>query len=871
MAEKKAPKLNPEKLSAEEVALNKIIQTAQAAQKVFATFTQEQVDAIFKAGAMAACAARVPLARDAVDETGMGIFEDKVIKNNFASELVYDKYKDTMTCGEIFRDDVNGIVRIAEPIGVIAGVIPTTNPTSTAIFKTLMALKTRNAIVFSPHPRAKKCTALAAKIVNDAAVAAGAPEGLIACIEEPTVALSAQLMNHPGISIILATGGPGMVKAAYSSGKPALGVGAGNTSVIIDETADLKMAVSSIIMSKTFDNGVICASEQAIVAVKSIYNELKAIFASQGAHFLNDQERETLAKTMFPEGRLNPGIVGQTAVQIAEMAGIKVAATTKVLVGEVTSTSYEEAFAKEKLSPILGFYKVDDFDQALTVADELIVLGGLGHTSCLYTNDANADRIAAFGDKMQTARTLINTPAAHGAIGGLYNFILAPSLTLGCGSWGGNSVSENVGAKHLINIKTVARRKENMLWFRVPPKTYFKPGSTAVALDDLKGKKKAFIVTDRFLLENGYCDVVLDKLKALGITTEVFADVPPNPTLACAKAGAERLTKFGADTIIAIGGGSPMDAAKIMWVMYEHPEVEFKDLAMRFMDVRRRVYTFPTMGKKAYFVAITTTSGTGAEVTPFAVITDEESGQKYPLADYELTPNMAIVDAEMCKDMPKSLTAFSGIDALTHSLEAIASVVATDFTNPMALESIDMIFKYLPRAYQHGAADMEAREKIAHASCMAGMAFANGMLGICHSMAHKLGAKFHVPHGLANALLINKVIEFNAVEAPNKMGTFAQYKYPQAIERYARVARYVDCGGKDDVESVKNLIAKIDELKKVLDIPRSIGEAGVDEAEFNAAVDQLSLDAFDDQCTSANPRYPLVSELKELFLSAYKG
>ncbi|WP_431734857.1 bifunctional acetaldehyde-CoA/alcohol dehydrogenase [Cellulosispirillum alkaliphilum] len=851
--------------------LDQLVERVAAAQKTFATYTQQQVDRIFFKAAMAANHERIRLAKMAHEETAMGIVEDKVIKNHFASEYIYNKFKTEKTCGEIETDDAAGIIKVAEPLGVLAGVVPTTNPTSTAIFKALLALKTRNAIIFSPHPRAKKCTCEAAKVVLDAAVEAGAPADIIGWIDQPSVELSNRLMNHPKVSTILATGGPGMVKAAYSSGKPALGVGAGNTPALIDETADVRMAISSILMSKTFDNGMICASEQAVIAVKAVYEQVKQEFAAQGAYVLSKKEKEKVGKVIFNEGRLNANIVGQSAHKIASMAGIDVDPATKILIGETESLTSEEPFAHEKLSPVLALYGAENFEDALEKGHALIVLGGLGHTSVLYTNGENSDRITAFGETMKTGRTLINTPSSHGAIGDLYNFSIAPSLTLGCGSWGGNSVSENVAPAHLLNVKTIAKRKENMLWFRVPERTYFKRGSLNVALDDIAGKKKAFIVTDRFLAENGYCDGLYEKLRSLNITYEVYSDVAPDPTIETAIDGAKKLSAFGADVIIAIGGGSPMDAAKIMWLLYEHPESDFKDLAMRFMDIRKRVYQFPKLGHKALFVAIPTTSGTGSEVTPFAVITDEKTDIKYPIADYELTPDIAIVDADLVKDMPPKLTAWSGIDALTHALEAIVSTVATEFTTPMAMEAVRLLFEYLPRSYRNGSIDMEAREKVHHASNIAGMAFSNAFLGICHSMAHKLGSRFKLPHGLANALLINEVIRFNATDVPEKMGTFPQYKYPEAKARYARLARYLEIGGKNDDESVNNLLEHIAALKETLHIPASIRDANVDEGEFMAAVEKLAEDAFDDQCTGANPRYPLFKDLKELYIKAYNG
>ncbi|MCY6960644.1 bifunctional acetaldehyde-CoA/alcohol dehydrogenase [Clostridium brassicae] len=840
------------------------------AQKKFATYTQEQVDEIFRSAAMAANDARVKLAKMAVEETGMGIIEDKVIKNHFASEYIYNKYKDEKTCGVIERDKSFGISKVAEPIGVVAAIIPTTNPTSTAIFKALIALKTRNSIIFSPHPRAKNSTIAAAKIILDAAVKAGAPEEIVGWIDEPSVELSQVVMRES--DIILATGGPGMVKAAYSSGKPAIGVGAGNTPAIIDETAHIKMAVNSILLSKSFDNGVICASEQSVLIVDKIYEEVKKEFLERGAYILNKAETDKLRKIILTNGTVNADIVGQLPCKIAELAGFKVPDSARILIGEVESVEPEEPFAHEKLSPILAMYKVKNFDQGLKNAVRLVEHGGIGHTSVLYTDQIKSrDRIDRFSAAMKTGRTMINMPAAQGAIGDVYNFKLEPSLTLGCGTWGGNSVSENVGVKHLMNVKSVAERRENMLWFRVPEKVYFKYGSLGVALKELKDmdKKKVFIVTDRVLYQLGYVDQITSILDEVGIDSKVFFDVEPDPTLAVAKKGAEEMKSFQPDTIIALGGGSPMDAAKIMWVMYEHPEVKFEDLAMRFMDIRKRVYKFPKMGKKAMMVAIPTSAGTGSEVTPFAVITDEKTGMKYPLADYELTPNMAIVDAELMLNMPKGLTAASGIDALTHAIEAYVSVLASEYTNGMALESIRLIFKYLPQAYNEGQTNIKAREKMAHASTMAGMAFANAFLGVCHSMAHKLGAMHHIPHGIANALLINEVIKFNAVDNPRKQAAFPQYKYPNAAWRYARIADYLQLGGNTEAEKVELLVKAIDELKAKLDIPMSISEAGVTKEKFYATLDEMSEQAFDDQCTGANPRYPLISEIKEMYIDVF--
>lgn len=843
------------------------------AQKEFATFNQEQVDKIFFAAASAANKMRIPLAKAAVKETGMGVVEDKVIKNHYAAEYIYNAYKDTKTCGVIEEDKAYGTMKIAEPLGVIAAVIPTTNPTSTAIFKTLLALKTRNGIIISPHPRAKGCTIDAARIVLEAAVAAGAPEGIISWIDMPSLELTNLLMKES--DIILATGGPGMVKAAYSSGTPALGVGAGNTPAIIEESADILLAVSSIIHSKTFDNGMICASEQSVIINKNIYDAVKAEFAARGCYFLKGDELDKVRKTIIINGALNAKIVGQKPVTIAALAGVTVPEETKVLIGEVTSVDLSEEFAHEKLSPVLAMYKSEDFADALAKAEQLVADGGYGHTSSIYL-DANTDRakLDEFAARMKTCRILVNTPSSQGGIGDLYNFKLAPSLTLGCGSWGGNSVSENVGVKHLLNIKTVAERRENMLWFRAPEKVYFKKGSLPVALDELgtvMHKQKAFIVTDTFLYENGYTKPITDKLDAMGIKHTTFSNVAPDPSLASAKEGAALMTQFGPDCIIAVGGGSAMDAAKIMWVLYEHPEVDFMDMAMRFVDIRKRVYTFPKMGEKAYFVAIPTSAGTGSEATPFAVITDETTGIKYPLADYELMPNMAIVDADMMMNAPKGLTSASGIDAVTHAVEAYASMLATDYTDGLALRSLKMVFEYLPRAYDNGPNDPVAREKMANAATMAGMAFANAFLGVCHSMAHKLGAFHHLPHGVANALLINEVIRFNAAEVPAKMGTFSQYDHPHTLARYAEIADYLALGGKTDEEKTENLIKAIDELKEKVGIKKTIKDYGIDEADFLTRLDDMVEQAFDDQCTGANPRYPLMSEIKQMYLNAYYG
>ncbi len=852
-------------------ALTAKMAAMREAQKVFATYTQEQVDKIFYEAAKAANQQRIPLAKMAVAETGMGVVEDKVIKNNYAAEYIYNAYKNTKTCGVIEEDKAYGIKKIAEPIGLIAAVIPTTNPTSTAIFKTLIALKTRNAIIISPHPRAKQSTIAAAKIVLDAAVKAGAPENIIGWIDVPSLDLTQEVMKNS--DTILATGGPGMVHAAYSSGKPALGVGAGNTPVIIDDTADIKMAVSSIIHSKTFDNGMICASEQSVTVLEPIYKEVRKEFEYRGCYFLKKDELDKVRKTIIINGALNAKIVGQSAHTIAKLAGVEVPKDTKILIGEVESVDISEEFAHEKLSPVLAMYKAKTFDEAIAKAERLVADGGYGHTSSLYINVNEKEKMAKHAAAMKTCRILVNTPSSHGGIGDLYNFKLAPSLTLGCGSWGGNSVSENVGVKHLLNIKTVAERRENMLWFRAPEKVYFKKGCMPVALDELKhvmDKKRAFIVTDSFLYMNGYTKPITDKLDELGIVYQCFSDVQPDPTLANAQAGAKAMTAFKPDVIIALGGGSAMDAGKIMWVMYEHPEVDFQDMAMRFIDIRKRVYTFPKMGEKAYFVAIPTSSGTGSEVTSFAVITDQETGVKYPLADYELMPDMSIVDADNMMSQPKGLTSASGVDVLTHALEAYASVMATDYTDGLALKAMKNVFEYLPRAYENGN-DVEARCKMADASCMAGMAFNNAFLGVCHSMAHKLGAFHHIPHGVANALLISMVVEYNAAECPRKMGTFSQYQYPHTMARYAECARFVGIQAKDDAEAVQKLIAKIEELKEKVGIKKTIADYGVDEKYFLETLDDMCEKAFDDQCTGANPRYPLISEIKDMFLRAYYG
>ena len=854
-------------------ALEATLADVREAEAVFAHFTQEQVDKIFLAASIAANQARIPLAKQAVEETGMGVVEDKVIKNNYASEYIYNAYKDVKTCGVLEEDKAFGFKKVAEPIGLIGAVIPTTNPTSTAIFKCLIALKTRNAIVISPHPRARKSTIAAAKVILDAAVAAGAPENIISWIDVPSLEMTNLLMKEA--DIILATGGPGMVKAAYSSGKPALGVGAGNTPAIIDDSADIVLAVNSIIHSKTFDNGMICASEQSVIVHKNVYDAVKAEFAKRGCYFLDPEETEKVRKTIIINGSLNAKIVGQTAFKIASLANVTVPLGTKVLIGEVESVELSEEFAHEKLSPVLAMYKAQDIQDAFAKAEHLIADGGYGHTSSIYLNvvteKAKLDECTA---RMKTCRILVNTPSSQGGIGDLYNFKLAPSLTLGCGSWGGNSVSENVGVKHLINIKSVAERRENMLWFRAPEKVYIKKGCLPVALDELKTvmhKKRAFVVTDSFLYKNGYTKPIADKLDEMGITHTCFFDVAPDPTLGCAIEGTKQMVSFQPDVIIALGGGSAMDAAKIMWVMYEHPEVDFQDMAMRFMDIRKRVYTFPKMGEKAYFIAIPTSAGTGSEVTPFAVITDEHTGIKYPLADYELLPNMAIVDTDFHMSAPRGLTAASGIDAVTHALEAYASIMATDYTDGLAIQALKVIFEYLPRAYDNGQTDVEAREKMANAATMAGMAFANAFLGVCHSMAHKLGAFHHIAHGIANALLIEEVLRYNACEAPTKMGTFPQYDHPHTLQRYAQIADALGLGGDNDDEKLDNLFAAVHDLKMRVGVKETIRDYGVEEAKFLETLDEMAENAFDDQCTGANPRYPLISEIKQMYLNAYYG
>ena len=852
--------------------LEELIQQVKKAQQQFANYSQEQVDLIFKKAALAANNARIPLAKMAVQETEMGVIEDKVIKNHFASEIIYNKYKHSKTCGIIEEDKSFGLQKIAEPVGILAGIVPTTNPTSTAIFKALIALKTRNGIIFSPHPRAKDCTIAAAKIVLEAAVKAGAPAGIIGWIDQPSVELSQALMQHPSINLILATGGPGMVKAAYSSGRPSLGVGAGNTPALIDETAHIKMAVSSIILSKTFDNGMICASEQSVIVVDSIYEEVRQEFIDRGAYLLSPEEREKVAEILLKDGHINPDIVGQPVEKLADIAGISVPEDTRLLIGEVENIGLEEPFSYEKLSPILAMYRAKDFEDGVKKAEKLVLFAGRGHTAVLYTSPSNREHIKRFEDNVETARVLINTPSSQGAIGDIYNFRLDPSLTLGCGTWGGNSISENVEPTHLLNIKTVAERRENMLWFRVPPKVYFKYGSLPIAIRELAGKKRAFIVTDKPLFDLGVTAALEEVLEEIGITVNIFYDVEPDPSLETVERGLNVINTFNPDVIIAIGGGSPMDAAKIMWLLYEHPEIEFESLAMRFMDIRKRVYELPPLGEKALMVCIPTTSGTGSEVTPFAVVTDRRNNIKYPLADYALTPSMAIVDPELVLNMPKKLTAYGGIDALTHALEAYVSVLASEYTNALAQDAIRLLFKYLPSSYHNGAKDPKAREKVHYAATMAGMAFANGFLGICHSMAHQLGAIFHIPHGLANALMISHVILYNATDAPFKQATFSQYKYPNVKWRYARIAHSLGLGGESETESVERLVLAIECLKREIGIPASIKEVIPEtEAEFMAKLDHLAEQAFDDQCTGANPRYPLIEDLKTLLIQAYHG
>jgi len=852
--------------------LDALVARVKAAQQKFAEFSQKQVDHIFRNAALAAANARIPLASLAVEETGMGVVEDKVIKNHFASEYIYNKYKDEKTCGILSEDEEAGTITIAEPMGIICGIIPTTNPTSTAIFKTLCALKTRNGIIISPHPRAKKCTCTAARLVLQAAVDAGAPADIIGWIDEPTVELSNQLMRHPEIKLILATGGPGMVRAAYSSGTPAIGVGAGNTPVVIDETADQKRAIASILMSKTFDNGVVCASEQAVIAVDAIYESIRDRFARHGGYLLQGTELDAVRRMILVNGAVNAKIVGQPAPRIAELAGITVPPSTKVLIGEVTDATVEEPFAHEKLSPILALYRAADFKDAVATAAKLVALGGIGHTSVLYTDqDQQKERVTYFGEQMKTARVLINTPSSHGGIGDLYNFSLSPSLTLGCGSWGGNSISENVGPKHLLNKKIVAKRAENMLWHKLPRSIYFRRGCVPEALKEIAGKKRALVVTDDFLFRNGYADDLIEQLKRLGLEVETFYQVQADPTLSVVNKCVETANAFQPDVIVALGGGSPMDAAKIAWVMYEHPEVDFEDLALRFMDIRKRIYTFPKLGIKARLIAIPTTSGTGSEVTPFAVVTDDATGKKYPIADYELTPDIAIVDPNLVMNLPKSLTAAGGIDAVTHALEAYVSIMANEFTDGQALQALKLLKEYLPSAYKNGAQDPKAREKVHYAATLAGVAFANAFLGACHSMAHKLGAAFHLPHGLANALLISNVIRYNANDNPTKQAAFSQYDRPKAKCRYAEIARYLGLGGATKDEQVENLIAWVDGLKRDLDIPASIRDARVNEVEFLARLDAIAVDAFDDQCTGANPRYPLISEFKAILLDSYYG
>lgn len=855
----------------EQQYIDELVSKVSEAQKVFATFSQEQVDHIFRRVALKLSSLRIPLAKMAVEETGMGVVEDKVIKNHFASEYIYNKFKNCQTCGIVEEDRANGIIKVAEPLGVLAGVIPTTNPTSTTIFKSLIALKTRNGIIFSPHPRAKKCTVETARIILEEAVKAGAPENIIAWIDEPSILRTQELMQHPKINCILATGGPGMVKSAYSSGKPALGVGPGNTPAVIDETADIKMAVSSILMSKTFDNGMICASEQSIVCVQNIYEDVKKELAYRGAYLLSAKEKEKLSQVIFIDGKLNAGIVGQPAYKIAEMAGVKVPVETKALVGEASEIGHHEPFSAEKLSPVLGLYKAKNFEEATQMAKNLVSFAGAGHTSVLYTHPTNEDRIKHFGNELHTGRILINCPSSQGGIGDLYNFRLEPSLTLGCGSWGGNSVSENVGVKHLMNIKTVAKREENMLWFKVPEKIYFKPGSLELALKELSGRKKAFLVTDKPLFDLGYTKKITDVLEAMNIQYQIFSDVKPDPDLSTINVAINMVNTFQPDVIIALGGGSPMDAAKILWLMYEHPELKFEDLAMRFMDIRKRIFEFPRLGEKALMVAIPTTSGTGSEVTPFSIITDDKAGVKYAIADYALTPNMAIIDSNLVLSMPRGLCAASGIDVMTHALESMVSIMATDYTKSLSKQAGKLILDNLVTSFNEGAANPIAREKVHNAATIAGMAFANAFLGVCHSMAHKLGSHFHVPHGIANALLICQVIRYNASEAPIKQGVFPQYQYPNARAAYAEFADALGLGGKNDEEKVENLIKALQNMKKDLNIPMSIKDWGVSKEDFEKAMETLPTMAFDDQCTGANPRYPLIKEIEQLYRYAYDG
>lgn len=856
----------------EEKYINDLVEKVSIAQKEYSTFSQEQVDEIFRKVALKISSLRIPLAKMAVEETGMGVVEDKVIKNHFASEYIYNKYKNEKTCDIIEEDIESGIIKIASPLGVIAGVIPTTNPTSTAMFKSLIALKTRNAIIFSPHPRAKKCTVETARIILEEAVKAGAPENIIGWIENPSINMTSLLMRHPKIGTILATGGPGMVRSAYSSGKPALGVGAGNTPVVIDETSNIEEAISSILISKTFDNGVICASEQSVVCVKDVYKRVKEEFLKRGAYIVSPKEKEKLEKTAFKDGKLNADIVGQPAAKIAELSGFKVDKRTKVLIAELTKVGHIEPLSEEKLSPVLGLYEAKDFEAAVQTAKKLIGFGGNGHTSVLYTNKRSMDRINYFGKELNTGRILINTPASQGAIGDLYNFQLSPSLTLGCGSWGGNSVSENVGIKHLVNIKTVAKREENMLWYKVPSKIYFKPGSLEFALKELSDKRRAFIITDKPLFELGLTDKVTKVLKDIGIQFQIFSEVNPDPDLDTVNRALKLINSFNPDVIIALGGGSPIDAAKIIWLMYEQPQLKFEDLAMRFMDIRKRIFEFPELGKKAIMVAIPTTSGTGSEVTPFSIITDNEAGVKYAIADYALTPNVAIVDTNLVLTMPKSLTSASGIDILTHALESYVSIMSSDFTHGHSLEAAKLVFEYLPSSYKNGAADFEAKEKVHHAATLAGMAFANAFLGVCHSMAHKLGNKFHIPHGWANAMLINQVIRYNATDVPTKQAVFSQYKYPNVKAKYAGMADYLGLGGKTDDDKVNNLIKAIEKLKKDIGAPATIKDFGVSKKDFEQALkDGLATDAFDDQATGANPRYPLIEEIEQLYRYAYDG
>ena len=866
---------NNKEVSSKEVSskdkLNGVIEKAKMAQEAFSSYSQEDVDIIFHMAAMAVNAQRIPLAKMAIAETNMGVLEDKVIKNQFASEFIYNKYADTKTCDVIERDESEGICKVAAPVGLICGIIPTTNPTSTAIFKALIALKTRNGIVISPHPRAKRCTVEALQILLQAAVEAGAPEGIVGWIDEPSLELTDHLMRHPDVSLILATGGPGMVKAAYSSGKPAIGVGSGNVPAIIDSDAHIKMAVSTILLSKTFDNGTICASEQSVIVLDDIYDTVRKEFTERGAHFLSDEEKDLLRKLVVVNDKINPDIAGQAATKIAEMAGISVAKETKVLIGEVELVGMEEPLSVEKLSPIISMYRVNSYDEALDKADRVVKFAGMGHTAILYTNPQNRSKITEFGKRMKTGRVLINMPGSQGAIGDVYNFKLEPSLTLGCGTWGGNSVGENVGVKHLMNIKTIAERRENMLWFQVPKKIFFKYGCLREALKDVSGHKRAFIVTDKHIYDLGYAKKVTDIIEDMGMDCKIFSGVLPDPDLAEINTALPLIENFQPDLIIALGGGSPIDAAKILWLLYEHPETRFADIAIRFMDIRKRICKLPELGSKAQLIAIPTTSGTGSEVTPFSVISDKSKNAKYPIADYAITPSMAIVDPEFAMLMPKGLTAASGIDAVSHGVEAMVSVAATDYTNGLALESLRLLFKYLPQSYKEGAKNARAREKVHYAATIAGLAFANAFLGLCHAMAHQLGAVFHIPHGVANALILPHIISYNASKTPSKQAAFPQYTYPYARKNYARITDYLNLldgspNQHTEEEKINALIKGIIKLKEELDLPKTIMECGITETVFRENLTSLSEKAFDDQCTLTNPRYALISEIGEIYV-----